>query len=138
MELDFGFDRFDAVVLCLGNPGSLSDGLLSDAENAVDLGVDFVNQYYARGRRIDSALYSLPVLRHLGQYRCADHYLRPDQLADCRVDGLHLFLRNSRRHPRGGTDRWGHHLGRALACPPADDAPGSLFDRAAPGDLVVE
>ena len=41
-------------------------------------------------------------------------------------------------HSRGGADRWRHDLGRNVACPPADDPPGSLFDGAAPGDLVVE
>ena len=38
----------------------------------------------------------------------------------------------------GGADRWRHDLARNVACAAADDPPGSLFDRAAPGDLVVE
>ena len=54
------------------------------------------------------------------------------------MDGLHLFLRNSRapssRPARidGATPSGA----RALACPAADDPPGSLFDRAAPGLIL--
>ena len=119
-------------------PAAYKMSFFPDAENAVNIALDVVDQNDACGRRASSDLPVSSSNSDFRQYLRIDHHLHPDESPDRGVDVLHLLLRNSSSHSGSGPDRRSHSLAGNLASFAPNDLAGTFFNGPDPDYLCLE